>query len=174
MVVAGKSRGIYRMPRRWNNNNNGHIASNNDENYNDNQDYWDWLERDWLEQHRRGHENPITNEGFMNVPEGSINTITLNTIKDGNTLINFRGNKENSFESKFGRYYKESTAGQLNRHPSTRGDMLNKRRYTASIIPTLKNNNTGYNANTEGGTRKRRKSRRATRKGRKGRRATRK
>jgi hypothetical protein len=165
------------MPRRWNNDR--------------------WQERDlerWENQQRQRAEEeaemgeinwsnnrdnnqpnqwPIPNEGFLNVPEGSKNAITFNDIENGNTLINFRRNQPNTFESKFGRYYKNSTVSQLTTHPAARGPIINRKRYTASIIPTLKNNNEGYNANNEGNNRKSRR-RAASRKLRKSRRKNRK
>lgn len=128
---------------------------------------------DWA--NNQPNQGPIPNEGFLNVPEGSKNAITFNDIENGNTLINFRRNQPNTFESKFGRYYKNSTVSQLTTHPAARGPIINRKRYTASIIPTLKNNNEGYNANNERNNRKsrRRAASRKTHKSRKSRKASR-
>ena len=72
----------------------------------------------------------------INVPAGSTNAITYNNIGEGNRLVNFRGNAPNSFESGFGRYYKNITVqGLQGRHPMTRGQILNRRTRRAHIVP---------------------------------------
>jgi hypothetical protein len=94
-------------------------------------------------------ENHVANNNLLarrNLPKRVLsanteNTITAEGIKSGNTLVNFRGNAPNSFESKWLRYYKKNTFNQLTKHPQTRGPIVEATEYKAQI------GNTNYNSN---------------------------
>jgi hypothetical protein len=105
----------------------------------------------------------IPNMGPINVPEGTRNEISMNNIEEGNALVNFRGTEPNSFESKFGYFYKPTTVSHLATHPRTREPIQNYRRHTAHIVPK-KNNNGSPKARKTRKSRKNRKSRRTARK----------
>lgn len=107
--------------------------------------------------------NNIPNMGSINVPEGTRNEISMNNIEEGNALVNFRGTEPNSFESKFGYFYKPNTVSHLTENPRTRGPIHNYRRHTAHIVPK-KNNNGSPKARKTRKSRKNRKSRRSSRK----------
>jgi hypothetical protein len=108
---------------------------------------------------------PVANQNpTLNVPAGSLNTIMMNEddpIKDGNILVNFRGNEPNSYESRYGRFYRETTIPQLeNMHPQTRGLILEPRRVIARIVPAAAANGPAARRRK---SRKSRKSRKASR-----------
>lgn len=106
--------------------------------------------------------NFIPDMGVLNIPEGSENAITRNTIEEGNALVNFRGN-DPRFESSFGRFYRQNTVGQLHgQHPQTREQIQNYHRYSAHIVPRA--NNRSPRARKSRKNRKSRKSRRNNRK----------
>jgi hypothetical protein len=79
------------------------------------------------------------------LPKNTENAISTNTIKSGNELVNFRGNAPNSFESKFGRYYKANTFSQLFKHPQTRGPIVEPKHYKAKIEGENENENSNEN-----------------------------
>jgi hypothetical protein len=113
----------------------------------------------WGDFPNQQEENPGIEE-LRIAEESAKNAITFNNIQDGNVLVNFRGNANNSFESKFGRYYKNTTIPNLaNIHPITRGPMFNKRRYTARLVRA--------HERTGGAAGQKRRRRAATRKSRK-------
>lgn len=101
----------------------------------------------------------IPNMGNKNIPEGAQNAISFNNIQSGNTLVNFRNNASNTFESNYGRYYKENTIEQLmGRHPFTRRPITEKRKYTARVVSSNR-----ANARKSRKMRKARKSRKSRR-----------
>jgi hypothetical protein len=107
----------------------------------------------------------IPNMGPINVPEGTRNEISMNNIEEGNALVNFRGTDPNSFESKFGYFYKPTTVSHLATHPRTREPIQNYRRRTAHIVPKKNNKPNGSpKARKSRKSRKNRKSRRSSRK----------
>jgi hypothetical protein len=105
-----------------------------------------------------GDAEQIPNMGNKNILEGVQNAISFNNIQTGNTLVNFRNNASNMFESNYGRYYKENTINQLmGRHPFTRKPITEKRKYTARVVPVASNH---VNTRKSRKARKSRKSRR--------------
>ncbi len=64
------------------------------------------------------------------IPRGTLNSITMDEIQDGNRLTNFRRNPQ-KYESNLGEYYKRSTVLQLRHNPHTRGPIEGKRNFIA-------------------------------------------
>lgn len=106
----------------------------------------------------------------LNVPRGSLNSLTYEAIQNGNSLVNFPTtfNKEGrimKMESNFGRYYRPSTINRIQPriHPQTRTPILNTqlRYYTARVVNNNKTkNNSGKGAGAgSGGAKKTRKNR---------------
>jgi hypothetical protein len=152
---------------------NARNAAMNRNNNNENEEHQQQQHALWLAQQQQhaaflaqGHAplphvplHNILNMGPINVPEGTRNEISMNNIEEGNTLVNFRGTEPNSFESKFGYFYKPNTFYHLTQNPRTRGPMHNYRRRTAHIVPKK---NKIQNGSPK--ARKNRKSRRSARK----------
>ncbi len=108
----------------------------------------------------------IPNRGRISVPKNAANTVTLNSIVNGDQMINFQGEKN------YGRFYKRNTFNRipnnniegLKKNPTTRAliqpgpDIYT---YTANVSGNLNENLGKINTTlfTEGG--KARKSRRA-------------
>jgi hypothetical protein len=108
----------------------------------------------------------IPNRGRISVPKNAINTVTLNSIVNGDQMINFQGEKN------YGRFYKRNTFNRipnnniqgLKKNPTTRALIQpgpNLYTYTANVSGNLNENLGKINTTlfTEGG--KARKSRRA-------------
>jgi hypothetical protein len=100
-----------------------------------------------------GDINTNASLNTRNIPADSTNAVMMNTIEDGNSMVNFQG------EFNRGRYYKKSTYNQLpdpKKNPFTRERITSKTNYRARVPAA------------SGGRRKTRKSykgRKGTRKG---------
>lgn len=82
----------------------------------------------------------IPDAGLLNIPSGATNTITMNTIAEGDDMVNFHG------EHGYGRFYKQSTFDQLpimnsylyKKNPTTRRTIRRNntlRKYKAHLTP---------------------------------------
>ncbi len=76
--------------------------------------------------------NPIITN-VRTLPANSTNVITLESIQEGNNMVNFRADK-NKMESNFGRFHLKSSYNQIpepKRHPMTRQPITNLAYYKA-------------------------------------------
>jgi hypothetical protein len=76
----------------------------------------------------------MTNEANRNIPSGSSNTISLNNIANGNSMMDFHN------EYQHGRYYKNTNLSKFTKNrngyplnPITRQRITNATRYKASV-----------------------------------------
>jgi hypothetical protein len=112
-----------------NNNNNNNENNNNSNNNNENNNN--------SNNNNSNNNSNNNNAKHIRIPNNTEDAITMNTIEEGNKMVNFHG------ERKLGRYYKKSTFNSLKR----------KNPYTRRKIRPA--NRTNYIATFKGGKRRR-------------------
>ena len=109
----------------------------------------------------------LNNNGRVKVPKNTTNVIQLNTVRNGNEMINFQGERDRGYyyrKANFKGFTKNKDGFRLNPRTRARIEPGSVRRYTANVSANLPNNLRSINTSLfveEGGKRKGRKTRKA-------------